>query len=41
MSRLQKPLDYHILWSTGDLVLWAQLYLMLKDDRGNLTVEKI
>jgi len=35
MSRLQKPLNDRILWSTGDLLLWAELDLLLKDDRGN------
>jgi hypothetical protein len=35
MSRLQKPLQHRILWSTGDLVLWAELDLLLKDDCGN------
>ncbi len=35
MSRLQQPLDYQILWSTGDLILRAELDLLLKDSQGN------
>ena len=35
MSRLQKPLNERVLWSTGDLILWAELDLLLKDDFGN------
>jgi hypothetical protein len=35
MSRLEKPIDHDILWSTGDLVLWAELDLHLKDKAGN------
>jgi hypothetical protein len=35
MSRLQQPLDYQILWSTGDLILRAGLDLLLKDSHGN------
>jgi hypothetical protein len=35
MSRLQKPLNDRVLWSTGDLILWAELDLLLKDGLGN------
>jgi len=35
MSRLEQPLDYLILWSTGDLILRAELDLLLKDSLGN------
>jgi hypothetical protein len=35
MSRLEVPRKHRILWTTGDLVLWAQLDLLRKDDRGN------
>ena len=35
MSRLQKPLNERVLWSTGDLILRAELDLLLKDDSGN------
>lgn len=35
MSRLEKPLNYDILWATGDLLLRAQLDLLLKDNAGN------
>ncbi len=35
MSRLLHPLDYLILWSTGDLIVRAELDLLLKDSLGN------
>jgi hypothetical protein len=35
VSRLVKPLDHRIVWSTGDLILWAELDLLLKDTLGN------
>jgi hypothetical protein len=35
MIRLQQPLDYLILWSTGDLILRGELNLLLKDNKGN------
>jgi hypothetical protein len=35
MSRLQQPLLHQILWSTGDLILRAELDLLLKDNQGN------
>ena len=35
MSRLQAPLRYQILWSTGDLILRAYLDLLIKDGQGN------
>ena len=31
MNPLEKPLKHRILWSTGDLVLWAELDLFVKD----------
>lgn len=34
MSRLEKPLDHDILWATGDLLLQAELDLLLKDASG-------
>jgi hypothetical protein len=35
MSRLVVPLDHQILWSTGDVVLRAELDLLLRDGSGN------
>jgi len=35
VSRLEKAIDHRILWSTGDLILWAELELLLKDGHGN------
>jgi hypothetical protein len=35
MSRLEQPLNYQILWGTGDLILRAELDLLLKDVNGN------
>jgi hypothetical protein len=35
MSRLETPLRHLILWSTGDLVLRADLDLLLKDHLGH------
>jgi hypothetical protein len=35
MSRLELPLDFQILWSTGDLILRAEVDLLLKDSQGN------
>jgi hypothetical protein len=35
MSRLAQPLHYHVLWATGDLILHAELDLLLKDNRSN------
>jgi hypothetical protein len=35
MSRLLVPLDHQILWSTGDVILRAELDLYLKDGSGN------
>jgi len=35
MSRLQQPLLHQVLWSTGDLILRAELDLLLKDLYGN------
>ena len=39
MSRLQKPINERVLWSTGDLILWAELDLLLKDSFGNWQVQ--
>ncbi len=35
MSRLAIPIQRQILWSTGDVRLWAELDLLLKDNAGN------
>ncbi|HMC63400.1 MAG TPA: hypothetical protein VKI65_00520 [Gemmataceae bacterium] len=35
MSRLEQPLNHQILWNTGDLILRAELDLLLKDNQGN------
>jgi hypothetical protein len=35
MSRLEQPLLYRILWNTGDLILRAEIELLLKDNHGN------
>ncbi len=35
MSRLAIPIRGKILWSTGDLRLWADVDLLLKDNLGN------
>ena len=35
MSRLEQPLNHRILWNTGDLILRAELDLLLKDNHGN------
>ena len=35
MTRLEQPLYHQILWSTGDLILRAELDLLLKDLQGN------
>ena len=35
MSRLAQPLLHQILWNTGDLVLRAELDLLLKDSHGH------
>jgi len=35
MSRLAIPIRGKILWSTGDLRLWVELPLLLKDHAGN------
>src|SRR5262249_19519652 len=34
MSRLEVPLLHRVLWSTGDLLLRAELDLLLKDKAG-------
>lgn len=35
MSRLEVPISHQALWSTGDVRLWADLDLLLKDNAGN------
>ncbi|MCI0738091.1 MAG: hypothetical protein L0Y72_03540 [Gemmataceae bacterium] len=35
MSRLEQPLNHQVLWNTGDLILRAELDLLLKDNQGN------
>jgi hypothetical protein len=35
MSRLEVPLLHRVLWSTGDLLLRAELGLLLKDKAGH------
>jgi hypothetical protein len=34
MSRLVKPLDHQVLWSTGDIILRAKLELLLRGSQG-------
>jgi hypothetical protein len=34
MSRLEVPIRGQTLWMTGDVILWAQLDLLLKDGAG-------
>jgi hypothetical protein len=36
MSRLEVPIQGKVLWATGDVILWANLNLLLKDSAGNL-----
>ena len=35
MCRLEQPLNHQVLWGTGDLILRAELDLLLKDSQGN------
>ncbi len=35
MSRMVLPIAAQVLWSTGDLRLWADISLAFKDDAGN------
>lgn len=35
MSRLAIPISGRILYATGDVRLWAEMELLLKDDAGN------
>jgi hypothetical protein len=35
MIRLEQPLNHHFLWSTGDLIVRAELDLLLKDSQNN------
>lgn len=35
MSRLAIPLGYRTLWTTGDILLWAELTLSIKTARGS------
>jgi hypothetical protein len=32
MSRLELPLQHRKLWATGDVLLWADLDLLIKDN---------
>ncbi len=34
MNRLELPLKYQTLWNTGDIILRAELDLLLQDDSG-------
>ena len=34
MSRLEVPLQHRIIRATGDIVLWGELFLSLKTNRG-------
>jgi hypothetical protein len=40
MSRLVVPISGQPLWSTGDLRLWVELVLLLKDNAGNWIPEE-
>jgi hypothetical protein len=35
MSRLVTPLRFHTLWATGDVLVRAELELLLKDNQGS------
>jgi hypothetical protein len=35
MIRLEQPLIHNILWSTGDLILRAELDLLIKNNQNN------
>jgi hypothetical protein len=37
MSRLQIPVSYQTLWATGDVRLWVEIELLLKDAAGTFT----
>jgi hypothetical protein len=39
MSRLEIPISRRILYSTGDVCLWASIDLLLKDHAGNFVPE--
>src|SRR5262249_44851910 len=39
MSRLEVAIQHQILWNTGDVILWADLELLLKDASGNFHPE--
>lgn len=41
MSRLAIPISGKILWSTGDVRLWANIRLLLKDLAGNFVAETL
>ena len=41
MSRLAIPIQGQILWATGDLRLWLELPLFLKDHAGNWLADTI
>lgn len=40
MSRLVVPVRGRLLWSTGDIKLWVDLFLLLKDNAGNWRKEQ-
>ncbi len=39
MSRIAIPISGQVLWSTGDVRLWANMRLLLKDRTGNFVPE--
>jgi hypothetical protein len=39
MSRITIPISGQVLWSTGDVRLWANMRLLLKDRAGNFIPE--
>jgi hypothetical protein len=39
MSRIVIPISGQVLWSTGDLRLWANIRLLLKDIAGKFVPE--
>src|SRR5262245_49198544 len=39
MSRLEIPVSYKTLWSTGDVRLWADIELLLRNSAGGFTPE--
>jgi hypothetical protein len=41
MSRLEVPIADQKLWNTGDVRLWADLQVLLKDSAGKLVPEEL